>query len=566
MIAETPSEIATKTLNKLEANFNEVANGNDDSIVNFKKNYRKHLEQFLEFNKSVTKSTDTNNFLSATNPMFGGENFRLKNTTHTQAEEIIKKGKVAQEVFGKMNLEDRLDFLNILKEKIGKYSEDIKLTITADMGKPIEITKGELTKGNAWFDYVAKKAKEKLEPTITIDDKIIQSRHSREGLGVVQVIGAFNYPYALTIPGIVSGLVAGNSVIASTPEKAPNWIFPFMQAANEAVEDFADKHKLNENDATALKEGLIQYSIGRDPTLSNLADLVHFVGSDKTGNKIKEERAGKEGRTGKPTILEMGGSNVVTVMNSAITDNERASKIATEIWGGFGPATGQRCTAPRILCVQDGKAIEVADALKEICEQGPAVGNGGIGNPFSQGTKIGPLADAKALERMQTAMIEAKKLGATIHGELNGHINGLPAGGNWVNPIVIDWSTMKETPEKIQSMNNIIKREEIFAPLIHIIHPVRDLQQAINIANYLDDTHKLAGAIYTVNDEDHRLYKKETKITSLAKNSAPKDVSPDLKHGHPNITGIGDENHFVPYSKPKIAVADEKETFVGAGM
>lgn len=562
MPTETPTETATKTLKKLETNFNEAANGNGVGIVNFKKNYRGRLEQFPEFNQSVVRDTDPKdlNYIVATNPMFGGENFRLKTTTAEQGKIILEKGKDAQKVFGKMDLDNRLDFLNILKEKIGKYSEDIKLTITADMGKPVKITEGEITKGNAWFDYIAKKAEDKLEPTITVGDKTIQSRHSREGLGVVQVIGAFNYPYALTIPGIVSGLVAGNSVVASTPEKAPNWIFPFMQAAHEAVEEFTNKHKLNENDATALKEGLIQYSIGRDPTLSNLADLVHFVGSDKTGNKIKEERAGK------PTILEMGGSNVVTVMNSAITDNEKATKIATEIWGGFAPATGQRCTAPRILCVQKGKAEGVADALKAICGQGPAIGNGGIGNPFSQGTKIGPLADANALEKMQAAVIEAKELGATIHGELKSHTEGLPAGGNWVNPIVIDWSTMKETPEKIQSMHNIIKREEIFAPLIHIIHPVRDLQQAINITNYLDDTHKLAGAIYTANDEDHRLYKKKTHITSLARNSAPKDVSPDLRHGHPDMYGIGDENHFVPYSKPRIAVAKEKETFVGAGL
>ncbi len=525
---------AEDTIKSLEQSFDK------NDFASFKKEYTQFLNQFPEFQKSL--SSDREQSLQVVNPMFGGEKFLLKKTTAAQAEEIMEKGRAAKAVFGNLPLEQRLDFLEILRKRITAHQEDIKLTITADMGKPIELTAGEITKGNAWFDYAQKQAPEQLKEKKSSIGKV-ETIVSTKPAGVVQVIGAFNYPYALTIPGVVGGLATGNSVVVSTPDKAPNWVFPFMEAAKEAVKEFtdSDKNKFTDEQKSVLKDGLIQYSIGRGSGLSKMADVVHFVGGDGAGEALKAER----GR--KPTILELGGSNVVTVMDSAVTDDEKAKKIATEIWGGFGPATGQRCTAPRILCVQDGAAVQVSEKLRVICDEGPAVGEGGVGNPFKKGTKIGPLVDAGAYNKMEEAINFAEKLGANVHGKLNVSGNTIPHAGKWVNPIVIDWSSVEARgADDTKKVYDFIKKEEIFAPLTHIIHPVKDLDEAIKKTHELD-THNLAGAIYTNNENDVARYFSETKATSKTHNGAPKDLSPDGLHGHPNELYIGGDKHFINY-------------------
>ncbi|MEQ1706591.1 MAG: aldehyde dehydrogenase [Rickettsiales bacterium] len=566
-------ETAKITLKKLETDFG--GNNYSDNHAAFKNDYKQYLQDnFPEFTKHHSADAISGGgTIPATNPMLGGENFHLTTTTAKEGEAILEKGKAAQEVFGKMSIDDRLDFLKILQEKIKNYSEDIKLTITADMGKPVDLTAGELDKGNAWFKFAEKEAKKQLEPKYAQN-----SNMGRAGLGVVQVIGAFNYPYALTIPGIVGGLAAGNSVVVSTPEKAPNFIFPLMQAAGEAVAEFTDKRKdsLTKEEVQALKSGLMQYSIGRDPTISNSADLVHFVGSNETGEKIRKARGNK------PTILEMGGSNVVMVMNSAIHDHETTpekaiDKISKEIYAGFAPATGQRCTAPQFLLMHDGDALKVGEALKEMCQHGPAIGKDGIGNSFSKGTKIGPLVDERAYNDTKEIIglaqsDEYKGLGIKVHGNFDANKGNLPLpkGGRWVNPVVIDLSKAEKDHPKTQEFINKIKGKEFFAPVLFLLPPIANIHEGVEIAKDIDP-HHLASAIYTDNKDkykDKEIFFTETSAVSKAHNKAPKDESPDKPHGHPGGLQIGGSEHFKNYSKlVKLDRSlDGDRDLVGAGV
>lgn len=545
---------ATDTLKKLEIAFG--GSNYSDNNAAFKADYKKYLtENFPEFkNRHSNDAISGGGTISAANPMLGGENFHLTTTTHKEGEAILEKGKAAQEIFGKMNIDDRLDFLKILQEKIKKYSEDIKLTITADMGKPVDLTAGELDKGNAWFKFAEKEARNQLEPKYGKN-----SNMGRDGLGVVQVIGAFNYPYALTIPGIVGGLAAGNSVVVSTPEKAPNFVFPLMQAADEAISEFTSSRKdlLTKDEIKALKSGLVQYSIGRDPTISTNADLVHFVGSNETGEKIRKARGDK------PTILEMGGSNVVVVMNSAIHDHETTpekaiDKISKEIYAGFAPATGQRCTAPQYLLMQNGAALKVGEALKNMCQDGPPIGKDGIGNSFSKGTKIGPLVDERAYNDTKVIIGIAqedqyKEIGIKVYGNFDANKGNLPLpkGGRYVNPVVIDLSEADKDHPKTQEFINKIKGKEFFAPVLFLLPPVENIHEGVEIAKDIDP-HHLASAIYTDNKDkygDKKVFFEETSAVSKAHNKAPKDESPDKPHGHPGGLQIGGDEHFKNYSK-----------------
>ncbi len=535
----------------------------DNNFVGFQERYKSYL---------MSKYPDANKFigddgLAVRNPIFGGINFHLRTTTDEDVNNIMKNGRAAQEVFAKKSLEQRLDFLEILNKHIEGRKEEIKLIITADMGKAITITDGEMKKGSEWVKFAKTKAAEQLKTTGEDD-------HSKDPLGVVQVIGAFNYPYALTISGIMGALAAGNSVVASTPDKAPNWIFPFAEAAKAAVKEFSEKYNLDPKEAEILQKGLIQKTIGRN-NLIDKADLVHFVGSKEVGDYINDRRGDK------PTIREMGGNNFVVVMNDSITADRPPEKIAKEIWSGIGAqATGQRCTRPGHLIVQQDepgnpKASLVLAELKKICSNAykhdPERAEIVIGNPLNPKTQNGPLVDGGAYRMMNDIVELAKKSGAEITG-LNpkGGIDANYEGRNdiklptnkdayWVNTIIIDWNkalkkqkTEERKAELREKIDSIILGKEVFGPLIHVIEPVKDIDAAIKKVNELDP-HKLSAAIYTENkgpspESNESRFRKETGITSVVVNGPPKDLSPTEKHGHPGEPGIGGEFHFANYT------------------
>jgi acyl-CoA reductase-like NAD-dependent aldehyde dehydrogenase len=510
----------------------------ENNAAQFNQAYIAFLKQFKAFEQSYSTSPTA---LNATNAIFGQDSFYLKQTNDEQAQELLRNGRNASRMFASVPLQDRLEFMQLLNEKIQKHADAIALTITADTGKPIDLAKAEMTKGNEWFKFAAEEAEKQLGAQA----KSPALLRGTKPLGVAQVIGAYNYPYALAVGGIVGALTAGNSVVVSAPLKAPNWVFPFIEAAQEAVQEFGQKaSEQGKPWAEAFaKEAphLVTYSMGVNRELTAKADVVHFVGSDVTGDLIRKSRGHKR------TILEMGGTNVVTVMASATPKDEDAKAIANTIYGGFGPATGQRCTAPRILCVQDG-AEGVVKHLEAFCEDGP---KGAMGNPFKEGIKMGPLVDGNAHQKMMEAIALAKKLNAKVYGALPVSDNVIKQAGNsgshWVNPIVIDWSGVDmSSTDNVKAVHDCLKNE-IFGPLLHIVHPVKKVEDAIALTNELD-THGLAGAIFTQNQLDIEKYQDGTRITSLAVNGAPKDQSPRGEHGHPGLDAIGGDNHFNLYA------------------
>ena len=477
-----------------------------------------------------------------TNPIFGqASKYHLYTTPESEAAPMIARARAASAILAELPMKERAKLLRAVQKRIEARGREIETTITADTGKPINLAEGEMTKGKAWFDWAYANA----------DGQVGQLNGRRKPAGAVQVIGAYNYPYALAIGGIVGGLAAGNGVIVSAPKKAPHWVFPFMQAAQEGLEDYLKAKGVTSGKvAEKLRAGLFQASFGVNPKLTSQVDVVHFVGSDTVGHLIEKSRPGKR------TILEMGGTNVVTVLDSAIgaPDNKgkpmTAQSIAASIYGGFGPASGQRCTAPRILCVQNGaETTKVIAELGKLCERD--FHEHKLGNPFiggKDGTQMGPLADRETYAAMQKAIATAKDMGATVAyaGELNPNQFPLARGGCWTTPVMIDWSNVP--PERMNDAYKLMKHE-IFGPLIHVVKPVATAQEAIAFTNLIDNVNKLAGSVYSkdVADADH--FQKATNVTSMKHNEPPKDMSPEQYHGHPDRLRIGGGTHFELYTQ-----------------
>lgn len=524
----------------LRQKFEDAVNRND--FRSFNSDYQDYLSQFPAF---VESSSTTPADLAVHNPIFGETSFYLKQTTDSAAQKLLADGRAASGVFGALTVAERLDFLRALQEKVRQHADDIGLVIAADTGKPVDLAVKEMAKGDEWFDYAYKTAEEQLGPK-----DAASGRSFTRPRGVAQVIGAYNYPYALAIGGVVGALAAGNGVIVSAPLKAPDWVFPFMEAVQEAVDEFGAKAAAEGKpwaaDFSAAADGLVQYSVGVNRSLTAEADIVHFVGGDVTGNIISKSRGLKK------TILEMGGSNVVAVMDSALDHDGAAQEIAQALYNGFAPATGQRCTAPRIFCVATG-AEDVVAALGKIV----AEGDHKTGNPFTAGTKIGPLVDRGAFQKMEEAIALAEELGAKVYGSLKVNSNCVPqalnAGAIWVGPVVIDWSPVdRGNPDAAARLTKLLG-EEIFGPLLHVVHRVNGVEEAIAVANRYD-THGLSGGIFAGRAEECEKYAAGVNVTSLTFNEGPKDRSPWGPHGHPGLDVVGGRHHFNLYASESVVV------------
>lgn len=502
----------------------------------FNQGYIAFLKQFDSFTAAYSEAPST---VTVENVIFGKPAFYLHQTTDAEAQQLLANAYAASHVLSLVPIADRLRLLNLLEEAIVKYQDAIMTTISADTGKPLDLSRGEITKGTEWFDYARAQAELQLG-----EKKVGKLINGNKPMGCVQIISAYNYPLALSIGGLVGGIAAGNGVILTAPLKAPNWVFPFMSAAAEARETFlAEAKAANKPWVAALEaqaQGIIQHSIGVNNHLTTSADIVHFVGSDAVGAIIRVARGEKQ------TLLEISGSNVVTVMQSALAKTS-AEDIAKTIYGGFGPATGQRCTAPRILCVEQG-AESVASALSAICAKGPSASE--IGNPFRAGTKIGPLVDAIAYRKMQDAIALARTLGATVHGTLNASAQTVPFAtpgqARWVNPIVIDWSTANTGDEDTRRRMDACVRNEIFGPMLHILPPIHDLSEATKTLSTLD-SHRLAAALFSSDTAEVNAFLDAVNVTSVAINGPTKDLSPWGAHGHPGLQTIGGDTHFHLY-------------------
>jgi alpha-ketoglutaric semialdehyde dehydrogenase len=199
-------------------------------------------------------------------------------------------------------------------------------------------------------------------------------------------------------------------------------------------------------------------------------NLVSFTGSTDTGRVVAETAA----RTGKNCSLEMGGKNVILIMEDADLD------LAVEgaVWGAFG-TSGQRCTASSRLVVHKRVYKKFVDKLTERTRALR------IGNGLDKKVEVGPVINEDAVNKIMSYIEIGQQVdGATLH--LGGHRleRGEYKHGWYIEPTIFT-----DVAPKMR-----IAQEEIFGPVVSVI-PCRDLDDAIQIGNGVQ--YGLSSSIYT---------------------------------------------------------------------
>src|SRR5215218_7247124 len=301
-----------------------------------------------------------------------------------------------------------------------------------------------------------------LMEEVAWEEEIGNSRVLREAVGVVGAITPWNYPLNQIAAKVAPALAAGCTVVLKPSEVTP--LNAFLLA--EVVE------------AAGLPAGVLNLVTGLGPVVGEAiaahpgVDMVSFTGSTRAGRRVSELAA----ETVKPVAMELGGKSPNVILDDA--DLERA------VVDGIQKCylnSGQTCSAlTRMLVPRERLPIVEAIAAAAAAAFTP-------GDPFEDGTRLGPLVSDVQRERVRGYIQKGETEGAKLVTGGAEAPQGLDRG-YFVQPTVFSEVTPQMT----------IAQEEIFGPVLAIM-PYETEDEAVRIAN--DTIYGLAGGVWSSDPE-----------------------------------------------------------------
>jgi succinate-semialdehyde dehydrogenase/glutarate-semialdehyde dehydrogenase len=328
----------------------------------------------------------------------------------------------------------------LMRERI----EEIAYAITLEHGKPMAQARLEVVRGCEFFEWDAAEGQRTYGRVIPSEPGI-KYIVMHQPIGIVAAFSPWNFPMSQPARKIGGALAAGCSIILKAAEETPAGAIHIARAFHDAG---LPPGVLNL--VFGVPSEISEYLIPQDQTR-----MIAFTGSTAVGKKLTELAA----RHMKPVLMELGGHAPVIVCDDV-------DPVATAITSAIRKArnTGQVCTSPTRFYVQK----PLYDAFcKAFAEKARTVT---VGNGFDSCTQMGPLANHRRIEALETLVADAKAKGARV-------LAGGERLGNrgYFFPLTV----LADLPDDARAM-----REEPFGPLA-LINPVSSIDEAIEKANAL---------------------------------------------------------------------------------
>jgi acyl-CoA reductase-like NAD-dependent aldehyde dehydrogenase len=373
--------------------------------------------------------------------------------------EMAARGRAAQPEWEAYGFEGRGRILSRAQKWLMDNSAQVIETIMSETGKTFEdASLAEISYAGNAFGFWADHAPEYLA-----DDRVKSGQLLVKGkklilryrpLGLIGVIGPWNYPLTNSFGDCIPALAAGNSVILKPSEITPLTSLLMAEGLREC----------------GLPENVLQIATGRGETGAALVeevDMIMFTGSTKTGRKVAETAA----RRLIPASLELGGKDPMIVLSDA--DLERAANFATYY---SMQNAGQTCISIERVYVEEpvydefvAKVSEKVRALRVGAPQGPG------------SVEVGAITFPPQMQTIEDHVADAVQKGARV---LAGGQAATSGSGRFYEPtVLVDVDhTMK------------IMTEETFGPTLPIMK-VADSEEAIRLAN--DSPYGLGSSVFT---------------------------------------------------------------------
>ncbi len=381
--------------------------------------------------------------------------------TRKDVQEAIAAARRAQPAWFRLGWEKRLEILRRAAELISERQMEYGGLMAVEVGKTRLEALGEVEEAADLIRYYARVAEDNAlydHPMDNLGDATVHTRSILRPHGVFAVISPFNFPMALAVGPSAAAMMAGNTVVFKPATVAAMTATAILEAYRDAgVPDGVFNLVMGPGD-----------SVGAELQENQGIDGIVFTGSYEVGFDLFRNFSTRYPR---PCIVEMGGKNPAIVLASA--DLEEAAEGVLRAAFGFG---GQKCSANSRVYVQKPVHDEFVRLLVEKTEKLV------VGDPLPRPAFLGPVIDARAVDRHQQAVAEARRDGVVYTG--GEHLTDGPlARGFYVEPAVVGLPG-----------SHRLYQDELFAPFTAVC-PVDSLDEALHLAN--DNLYGLTAGVYS---------------------------------------------------------------------
>lgn len=391
--------------------------------------------------------------LDVTNPVDGSVIVTVPKLGAKETSDAIAAAEAAMGVWAARPAKERSNIMRAWYNLILENQEDLAQIMTAEQGKPLAESRGEVVYGASFIEFFAEEAKRiygETIPTFKSDARIVVIR---QPVGVVAAITPWNFPNAMITRKAGPALAAGCTIVIKPASETPLSALALCELAERA----------------GIPAGVVNVvtgkasEIGGTLTSSPVIRMLSFTGSTEIGKVLMEQCA----QTVKKVGMELGGNAPFIVFDDADLDSAVLGAMASKYRNN-----GQTCVCANRILVQDG----VYDAFAE--KLATAVAALKVGNGAEDGVTTGPLINAAAVEKVQEHIDDAVSKGAKIVS------GGKALGGNFFEPTLL----------RDVTTDMAVTKEETFGPVAPLFR-FKTEAEAIAMAN--DTEFGLACYFYT---------------------------------------------------------------------
>jgi acyl-CoA reductase-like NAD-dependent aldehyde dehydrogenase len=407
---------------------------------------------------SSTNGAGEQSGIPVENPATGQVIATVPDMPADEVKAIVARARAAQPAWQALGFDGRARVMRRAQKWLLDNAERVMETIVSETGKTYEDAQlAEISYGANAFGFWAKNAEKYLadekvkSSSLFVAGKQLKQRF--EPLGVIGVIGPWNYPFTNSVGDCIPALMAGNTVVLKPSEITPLTSVLLAEAMREC----------------GIPENVFQVATGRGETGAAMiddVDMVMFTGSTRTGKKVMERAS----QTLTPVSLELGGKDPMIVLSDA--DIERAANTATYYGMMNG---GQTCISIERVYVEeavyDEFVAKVTEKVRALRQGDPSGGAGTV--------EVGAVTFPPQFDIIDGHVQDAIKKGArAVTGGKGRRENGM-----YYEPTVL-----VDVDHTMSAMT-----EETFGPTLPIMK-VRDAEEAIRLAN--DSSYGLGASVF----------------------------------------------------------------------
>jgi RHH-type proline utilization regulon transcriptional repressor/proline dehydrogenase/delta 1-pyrroline-5-carboxylate dehydrogenase len=357
------------------------------------------------------------------------------------AEEVglaVCRAQHATQVWQVAPAQERAACLKRAADLLEQRSQHLLGLIVREAGKSMNNAVSEVREAVDFFRYYAAQVQGNFD------------NEAGRALGVVLCISPWNFPLAIFAGQVAAALASGNCVLAKPAEQTPLVADLMVKLLHEAGVP---------HDAVQLVPGTGEI-VGAALVAHPGVDGVMFTGSTEVARIISQTLAQRLSAHGNciPLIAETGGQNAMVIDSSAL-----AEQVVGDVLASAFDSAGQRCSALRLLCLQDDVADRVLGMLKEAMREWV------VGNPDRMHTDVGPVIDDDARAQIENHIVRMQSEGQATTRLARDESSGK---GHFVMPCLIEIDGIRRL------------QREVFGPVLHVLRYKREhLDQILDDIN-----------------------------------------------------------------------------------